>query len=144
MFVTMFLFVSNYSKPSCSIYKQLVNDVNDQPWDQYDKWARDISMEQFDTEIDWYKHVINWYQCTKSVELHSFIYNYNMRNIVTKKYLYQIGKEENDLCPKCLAHTEDIAHMFWNCRYVRALWTEMNVWLSAKLNINIVNLQESI
>ena len=33
--------------------------------------------------------------------------------------------------------------MFWNCIHARTLWTELNTWLSSKLNLNIVDLQES-
>ena len=78
-----------------------VNDANDQPWDRFDKWSLDIDMSDFDTEVDWYKHIKNWYTCTKSVMLRSFIYNYNMRNMVTQKFLHTIGIKEQSVCPHC-------------------------------------------
>ena len=38
-------------KPSSDIYKRYVDDANDQPWDRYDKWCKDINVETFDTEL---------------------------------------------------------------------------------------------
>ena len=137
-------FVTKYAKPSSLVYKNIVNDLNDQPWDRFNKWEKDINMEIFDTDIDWYKHIVNWYYCTKSVELRSFIYNYNMRNIVTQKYLCKIGKEASDRCLKCETAIEDILHMFWNCEHVAKLWMEVNAWLSSKLKIKIPNNRECI
>ena len=47
--------------PSGALYKKLVNDRNDQPYDRYDKWFNEIGYEPFETELDWYNvHIYIW------------------------------------------------------------------------------------
>ena len=132
-----------HKKPSGPIYKMYVNDANDQPWDRFEKWSSDIDMSAFDTEIDWYKHIKNWYGCTKSVMLRSFIYNFNMRNMVTQKFLYTIGIKEQSLCPHCKTCDQNIIHLFWECPKSRDLWIEIDKWLSQELTLYVTTSREA-
>ena len=140
---TLSRIILSNNKPSGAIYKEYVNDENDQPWDRYEKWAADIDMSCFDTELDWYTHIKEWYICTKSTMLKSFIYNYNMRNTVTQSYLYKIGVSDTKLCPKCNKHEENILHLFWECKDVSTLWASLGEWLSHTLGIYITISKES-
>ena len=54
---TLLNMVMSGKNPSGPIYKRYVNDANDQPWNRFDKWSTDIDMSEFDTEIEWYKHI---------------------------------------------------------------------------------------
>ena len=135
--------IFTYTKPSGPIYKMYVNDANDQPWDRFEKWSLDITMSDFDTEIDWYKHIKNWYMCTKSVMLKSFIYNYNMRNIVTQKFLCKIGIKEQSSCPQCNNPEQDIIHLFWECPSTRKLWSSIDRWLSQELSLHVQTSREA-
>ena len=67
-----------------------------------------IIYDIFDTDIDWYNHIRDWYLCAKAVELCSFVYKDNMRELATKKHLCKIGKVDTSICPKCNNETEDI------------------------------------
>ena len=130
-------------KPSSDIYKRYVDDANDQPCDRYDKWSKDINMEFFDTDLDWYEHLYDWYSCTKSVEIRSFIYNFNMRNIVTRKYLHKVKIIDASNCLKCNKE-EDLLHLFWSCDSTNKLWFDLNDWLTSILGITLETSCESV
>jgi len=118
-------------------YKMLVNDYNEQPYDRFVKWGNDVDMSIFDTDLEWYRHICDWYLCTRSVELKSFIYKYNMRFIATRKYLHTIGRSDTALCPKCNREVEDIVHMFWKCSTIQKLWKTLTSFINEILNSNI-------
>ena len=132
------------NKPSGAIYRRYVNDANDQPWDRFDKWSKEINMDAFDTEIDWYKHIHIWYSCTRSVQIRSFIYKFNMRTIATRKYLHKVGITENPTCIKCKKEDETQLHLFWACESTKRLWYELNEWLSMKLCIDLSTTCEAV
>ena len=100
-------------------------------------------MEFFDTELDWYEHLYDWYSCTKSVEIRSFIYNFNMRNIVTRKYLHKVKIIDASNCLKCNKE-EDLLHLFWSCDSTNKLWFDLNDWLTSILGIKLETTCESV
>jgi len=128
--------VINYGKCSGIIYKSTVNDANEQPEERFNKWSNDVNMDTFDTDLDWYEHIVEWYRCTESIEIRSFIYKYNMRDLATRNHLFKIGKADNPQCLKCNQGIEDVLHMFWNCPTVNTLWFNIYVWLNKVLKTN--------
>ena len=130
--------VFSLSKPSGVIYKLLVNEHTDQPCDRFDKWSRDMDMAVFDTDLDWYSHIQGLYQCTRSVVLKSFIYNFNMRNLATNKYLHMVKIADSPLCNKCNAATDSIYHMFWECIHAKNIWVTLNKWLSEVFHLKLI------
>ena len=122
--------VIKHPKAAGVLYKKLVNDRNDQPYDMYDKWFTEIGYEPFDTELDWYAHAYECYLCTRSIELRSFMYKFHMRDLATRKKLSQMKLAPDSTCMKCNLFTEDIQHMFWDCVLIKKLWSDLHTWLS--------------
>ena len=116
----------NPKKASRTLYHTIVNDYNDQPSDRYDKWMSEITVDSFETDLDWYNHINEGYRCTKSVELHSFQYKYFMRDLATRRKLNIMNIVPDNKCIKCNKHAEDVIHMFWGCKHVRKLWLTLH------------------
>ena len=100
--------ILKHPKPAGVLYKKLVIDHNDQPHDRYDKWFNEIGYEPFETELDWYAHIYESYLCTRSIEIRSFMYKFHMRDLVTRKKLFQMNKVEDPSCIKCNMYIETI------------------------------------
>ena len=54
-------------KPARELYKKLINEYNDQPYDRYEKWIKKIGYEPFNTELDWYVHLCDSYHCSEAL-----------------------------------------------------------------------------
>ena len=98
-----------------------------------------VDMTMFETDLEWYAHVKDLYVCTRSVEIRSFIYNFNMRNLATNKYLHKVKIIESPLCNKCKQKIDSIYHMFWECAHIQSLWVSVNQWLGEMFHLNMVH-----
>lgn len=99
-------------------------------WEQY-----------FDIHIDdtvWERICKRTNQLTISTKLRLFRYKIVQRSLVTNIQLRYYGILENNNCTFCKQHRETIAHLFWDCTKVKALWNRFfhivkNVFMDNRL-----------
>ena len=96
-------------------------------------------MTMFDTDLDWYAHIRSIYECTRSVEIRSFINNFKMRNVATNKYLHMVKISDSPMCNKCKHNIDSIYHMFWECTHIQSLWLSVNQWLGETFRLQMVS-----
>ena len=125
-------------KPAKYLYKLLLNNKNNQPFERADKWALDLNEEVLDFEL--YEVLLESYRCTKSVELRSFIYRFAMRDLYPYQRLHKMKLADDPLCPKCKAEDETIIHMFWSCKTATNCWKEVLNWLNDELDTKSIEL----
>ena len=131
-------------KPSGTLYKKLVNDRNDQPYDRYEKWFSEIGYEPFETELDWYVHIHDCYLCTPSRALRSFMYKFHMRDLATGTKLLKMKLVNSPSCIKCAKFDETVQHMFWECEMIQSLWSKLHLWLAKIYGHTITFSKESV
>ena len=95
---------------------------------QEQKWINDINFFQQGSTT----HI---YTASKNTYLQSFHYRLICRIIPTKKFLYAIGRAENNLCTFCNSSVETLVHLFWDCACVKKFITDIKRNIFDKFNI---------
>ena len=104
--------------------------------------------------IKWETEVgnINWkivhtlpFQSLIDTKIRAFQYKYVMRIVPNNKFLYKCNISNTSLCDFCTMHVETNKHLFWECQYSRAFWTDLEVFLTGnqitlKLDYTIISL----
>ena len=98
-----------------------------------------IKWEKESTHIDWGNAHTIPFKALIDTKLRTFQYKYIMRIIPNNEFLYKCKIEKSSLCDFCAMNVETNKHLFWDCQYSRALWTNLEVYLNqkqVKLNLN--------
>ena len=89
------------------------------------KWVREIGILN---EYDF----VNYNRAMKDLKeviFKDFQFKINNKILVTKSFLYRIGKEDNSQCSYCNQDTESIYHLFVECDKVKQFWLDLRQWL---------------
>ena len=89
--------------------------INDQEWNRYNTYINNLS----------------------EVTLKDFQFKINNKILVTKTFLHQIRKVEDNLCSYCKREPETILHLFVECDKVKEFWQSLRIWLMQNVNISI-------
>ena len=99
------------------------------------KWSRELGCT-IDV-IDWtesYPECMKWTICTK---LRAFYFQYRMQDIMTNSKLYKMNLnmlKTDPKCDWCTSTTQDMIHLFWECKYVTKLWIDLTNWINSWLD----------
>ena len=80
----------------------------------------------------------------KEVILKDFQFKINNKLLVTKSFLYRIGKEDNSQCSYYNQDTESIYHLFVECDKVKQLWLDLSQWLLSVSNVTLILEEKNI
>ena len=76
---------------------------------------------------------LNWknihslpFKSTIDTKLRSFQYKYIMRILPTNQFLSKCNIINSSLCDFCNRQPETLEHLFWECHFVRAFWTQIH------------------
>ena len=73
--------------------------------------------------------------CTKSTKLIEFQFKLLHRCIPTKKFLFKIGRKENENCTFCHSASESLIRLSWSCHVTSSFWKRVTDWLQDNLSI---------
>ena len=74
------------------------------------------------------------YATTNIPKLRSFQFRLLHRAIITNIHLNRWGKIESDSCTFCKEAPETYVHLFVYCRYVKAIWIELETWMEVEIS----------
>ena len=60
-----------------------------------------------------------------------------MRDVLTNRKLYRIGRSVTDQCYLCENNEETIEHLYWECTNIKRLWERLKILLYKRLEYNI-------
>ena len=90
---------------------------------------------KWETEID----NINWkivhtmpFKSLIDTKIRAFQYKYLMRIVPNNRFLYKCNISNTSLCDFCTMFVETNKHLFWECQFSRAFWTDLEVFLTEK------------
>lgn len=82
---------------------------------------------------------INWkvvhtlpFKSLIDTKIRAFQYKYLMRILPKNKFLYKSNISNTSLCDFCTMYIETNKHLFWECQYTRAFWTDLELFLTEK------------
>ena len=106
---------NGYSKLSKTAYNEFRQSLKTEH-----KKADEKMKSKWIKEINFYKtgSMLDICTITKNTYIQAFHFRFISRLIPTKKFLYVIGKAENDKCTFCLSTEETLMHLFWECQHV--------------------------
>ena len=73
----------------------------------------------------------------KEVKLQEFQFKVNNHILVTKSFLLQIKKVNNNRCSFCYQESETIIHVLFLCNKVKEFWVALQNWLRIQANIDL-------
>ena len=68
------------------------------------------------------------------VTLKDFQIKINNKILVTKTFLHEIRKVEDNLCSYCKREPETILHLFVECDKAKVFWQSLHIWLMQNVN----------
>ena len=104
------------------------------------KWVREIGVLN---EYDFVNHN-RALKDLKEVTLKDFQFKINNKILVTKSFLYRIGKVDENQCAYCNHDIESIYHLFVDCDRVKRFWQDLRQWLLSVANITLILEEKSI
>ena len=119
--------ISKMKSPNRYLYNILLNRVSTNlEIKPHTKWGQEID------NINWENiHKIP-FRALINTKLRAFQYKYIMRIIPNNNFLYKINIINTSLCDFCNMYIETNKHLFWECQWSRAFWTELEVFLTGK------------
>jgi len=57
--------------------------------------------------------------------------------LVNRYWLHKWNITGSNVCRLCGNNVENIHHMFWDCKYVKTFWSDLNYYLYSKLKIKL-------
>ena len=78
------------------------------------------------------------YYATNETKLRSFQIRLNLRSIVTQLQPHGFEILDDNLCKFCGKEPETLMHLFCNCEIVVSFWNNVSVFMSSRLQTNIV------
>ena len=91
--------------------------------------------------IKWETEVgnVNWkvvhtmpFKSLIDTKIRAFQYKYLMRIVPNNRFLYKCNITNTSLCDFCTMFVETNKHLFWDCQFSRAFWTDLEVFLTEK------------
>lgn len=93
---------------------------------RYDK-SHEKMNEKWCKDINYYRRgsMVNIKAATKNTYIQTFHFRLISRIMATNKFLYTIGKTEDDQCSFCHSAVETLAHLFWECQVTQTFISEI-------------------
>ena len=113
-------------KPCKYFSKQCMLNVNMLPLNIQSKWEKEVHAVFFIE--DWSFIYCIPFSVTKDTKLLS-IYKLMHRILITNSFLYKCELKETELCTFCTETKENLVHIFWECNYVRIVWSSVGNFL---------------
>ena len=114
------------------IYDILTKRIFTQPSSQ-SKYSKEFHIEN----NEWSNIYTRPFNVCSEVKLRIFQYKFNVNCIMTNKKLCKMKIINNDKCSFCNVFTEDMKHLFWECKCVQDFWNTFNNWIQTHLKLNI-------
>ena len=112
-------------------------EINDQSLTE--KWRNKLHTNI--ENIPWKVIYKTQIKSTNDVSLRNFQYKYVNRIVPTNKYLYRCKLVNSNLCDFCQEHIETHEHLFWECRKIQDMWSQLKSLLELNNNNIILNYQ---
>ena len=122
-------------RPGPIIYKKLSSTKGLTPSNSQNKWFQDCNFLDEKTTFNWEQAYLMAPSCAKSTKLIEFQFNLLHRCIPTNKFLFKIGRKENENCTFCHSASESLIHLFWSCHVTSSFWKRVTDWLQDNLLI---------
>jgi len=97
------------------------------------KWKKQLNLKE---NTDWRIIYTIPLKSTIDTYLRNFQYKFLSRIVPTNKFLTKCGLKACSLCEFCQSNIETIDHLFWECNYIKELWTKLQHFLK-DVNIEI-------
>ena len=95
-------------RPGPIIYKKLISTKGLTPSNSQNKWFQDCNFLDEKTTFNWEQAYLMAPSCTKSTKLIEFQFKLLHRCIPTNKFLFKIGRKENENCTFCHSASESL------------------------------------
>ena len=119
--------ISKMKSPNRYLYNIQLNRVSTNlEIKPHTKWGQEID------NINWKNTHKIPFRALINTKLRAFQYKYIMRIIPNNNFLYKININNTSLCDFCNMYIETNKHLFWECQWSRAFWTELEVFLTGK------------
>ena len=90
------------------------------------KWKKQLNLKE---NTDWRIIYTIPLKSTIDTYLRNFQYKFLSRIVPTNKFLTKCGLKACSLCEFCQSNIETIDHLFWECNYIKELWTKLEHFL---------------
>lgn len=146
------VYIINRFNVTCSLYTQfLMKDkkgcrriydlmIKANETNLENKWVREIGVLN-EHDLTNYNNVM---KDLKEVTLKDFQFKINNKILVTKSFLYHIGKIDDNHCSYCNENIESIYHLFVECDKVKRFWQELRQWLLSVSNLSLMLEEKNI
>jgi hypothetical protein len=122
-------------KTSRTLYGIQIQQKKALPTERREKWGRDLGEEI--PEDEWKRHLIHSRKLMVNSKVQTWVYKYVMRAVPYNKKLYEMKLSPDTMCEFCQTETEDIKHLYWECRTVQNLWTYVSSIFKVNINIKL-------
>ncbi len=97
-------------------------------------WSMELDLD-FDVRdrVNWSNTYYMANRATLDTNLRTFQYKLLNRSLVTNIQLRRFGIKESEQCDFCNLYAETYEHLFFYCRHVRYLWSDLENWLRPNL-----------
>ena len=128
-------FYLSVQKVPKKFYNTSINGSEYFPSRAFERHARQLPNLQKDT----LKNSLEiMYNCTRSTKLRDFQYRLLHMTLTTNKEAFHYFKKvPTDRCTFCKTSQEDIHHILLYCKYTKALWNNLQSFITRKTGVNI-------
>jgi len=92
-----------------------------------EKWSNELKCTI--EEKSWRNFFMLPYNTCIDTKMRMFQWNIMHRLLITNKKLCLFGIANSNMCTFCDCEEETISHLFYECKYVKELWTKLFHWL---------------
>ena len=114
-----------------SLLKKLLNNIVKIPEQHVSFWEKTLNIEI--EEWEWYNSFSECKKWTVSTKLRSFYYQVRVGDIMTNSKLVKMRIKLDSRCEWCNYDTQDMIHLFWDCKVVNTIWDKLSAWISEKI-----------
>lgn len=131
LYISDLKFISKYSKGTQHIYDVFIKEMYIKPKIE-SKWTQELNLPE---SFNWSNVYTNLYKNVKDPKLKWLNFRIIHRIYGTNVFLQKIKLKSSSLCTFCKTYEEDLCHLFFDCPYVRTIWSNIEEWISNKVKI---------
>ena len=103
------------------VYQHLIAKKASIPLKNQNKWLAEAIISE-NLNINWKRTYFLAFLCTKETKLRGFHFKFLHRRVATNAFLHKTGLKPNAPCTFCGETTENLIHLFWNCKHSSTFW----------------------
>lgn len=138
--------IINTDKVCKNVYWSIINyKTSKENYNNEVKWIENVTINIIRGDRNCWKTIYYMpFRATLDSHMRSFQFKLVNRTLITNRHLKLYNIKEQDYCEFCKVQTETYEHLFFECKYVKPLWSKLENWLEPNMSfiqkLNVENI----